>query len=199
MKVTVVAKDPLKTPVVTPMGGTFDAPATVTVTTDDDNAVTVWYSTTAKSEEEFRESDNTESTVVEGKTATLTIDKTCTLYVMTRGYNTESEVVKADFVINEPLKAAFTTDKGAVAYYDQEFDSEDEVADWTVGNGWRLANKKFSAIKGSDVTSMYVPTPQAAARHNSSAPNWRCATTVRWSSTLTSRPTSSSMASGPSA
>ncbi len=157
MKVTVIAKQPLKTPVVSPMGGSFDAPATVTVTTDDDNAVTVWYSTTAGSEEEFVNSDNTTSTVVEGKTATLTVDKTCTLYVMTRGYNTESEVVKADFVINEPLKADFTTDKGAVTYYDQEFDSEDEIADWTVGNGWRLSDKNFSAIRSSDVTSIYVP------------------------------------------
>ncbi len=170
MKVTVVAKDPLKTPVVTPLGGTFDAPVTVTVTTDDDNAVTVWYSTTAKSEEEFRESDNTESTVVEGKTATITVDHTCTLYVMTRGYNTESEVVKADFVINEPLKAAFTTDKAAVAYYDQEFDSADEMADWTVGNGWRLADKKFSAVKSSDVTSIYVPYTAGSGTTQLSSP-----------------------------
>ena len=47
MFVTVEAKQPLKTPVVTPLGGTFDAPQNVTVTTDDENAVTIWYSTTA--------------------------------------------------------------------------------------------------------------------------------------------------------
>lgn len=156
MKVTVVAKDPLKTPVVSPLGGTFDAPVTVTVTTDDDNAVTVWYSTTAKSADEFRESDNTGSTVVEGKTATFTIDKTCTLYVMTRGYNTESEVVTADFTIIEPLKADFTTDKAAVAYYDQEFNSSEEMADWTVGTGWTLKDKNFASVKSDDVSSLYI-------------------------------------------
>lgn len=155
MFVTVEAKQPLKTPVVTPMGGTFDAPQEVTVTTDDENAVTIWYSTQAKNAEEFQD-DYTKSTVVEGKTATFTVDKTCTLYVMTRGYNQNSEVVKADFVINEPLKADFTTDKAVTAYYDQEFDSADGMADWTAGTGWVLANKNFSAIKKDDVSSISI-------------------------------------------
>ncbi len=179
MKVTVVAKQPLKTPEVSPLGGTFDAPVEVTVTTDDDNAVAVWYSTTAKSADEFRESDNTESTVVKGKTATFTIDKTCTLYVMTRGYNTESDVVTADFTINEPLKASFTTDKATVAYYDQEFNSSEEMADWTVGTGWTLKNKNFGSVKSDDVYSLYISyddgkgtsqlaSPEITVRDNSS-------------------------------
>lgn len=155
MFVTVEAKQPLKTPVVTPLGGTFDAPQNVTVTTDDENAVTIWYSTTAKDADEFQE-DVTKSTVVEGKSTSFTIDKSCTLYVMTRGYNQNSEVVTAQFVINQPLKADFTTDKATVAYYDQEFDSEEAMNDWTVESGWQLANKKFNAIKADDVSSAFI-------------------------------------------
>ncbi|HCD77150.1 MAG TPA: hypothetical protein DEQ27_02035 [Prevotella sp.] len=155
MFVTVEAKQPLKTPVVTPMGGTFDAPVDVTVSTDDENAVTIWYSTTAKDSTEFDE-DYTKSTVVEGKTVTFTVNKTCTLYVMTRGYNQNSKVVTAQFTINEPLKADFTTDKALTAYYDQEFDSAEGMADWTVGTGWKLANKNFKAIKADDVASVAI-------------------------------------------
>ncbi|MCI6394340.1 MAG: chitobiase/beta-hexosaminidase C-terminal domain-containing protein, partial [Bacteroidales bacterium] len=92
MTVTVVAKTPLKEPVVTPLGGKFNDAVDVKISTDDENAVTIWYSTTAKSAEEFEESDYTQSTVVEGKEATVTLDKSCTLYVMTRGYNVNSPV-----------------------------------------------------------------------------------------------------------
>ena len=155
MFVTVEAKQPLKTPVVSPLGGVFDGPQEVTVTTDDENAVTIWYSTEAKNEEEFQD-DYTLSTVVEGKTATFTIDESCTLYVMTRGYNQNSEVVKAEFTINEPLKADFTTDRAFTAFYDQEFDSEEGMADWTVGEGWKLANRNFKSVKADDVSSVSI-------------------------------------------
>lgn len=155
MFVTVEAKQPLKTPVVSPLGGVFDGPQEVTVTTDDENAVTIWYSTEAKNEEEFQD-DYTLSTVVEGKTATFTIDESCTLYVMTRGYNQNSEVVKAEFTINEPLKADFTTDRAFTALYDQEFDSEEGMADWTVGEGWELANRNFKSVKADDVSSVSI-------------------------------------------
>ena len=156
MKVTVVARTPLKTPVVTPSGGTFTEPTQVKISTDDPNAVTIWYSTSVKSAEEFEESDTTQSVVVEGKEATLTIDKTCTLYVMTRGYNVNSEVVEAKFVINEPLKADFTTDKALKTVYAQGFDSADAMTDWSVGSGWKLANKGFGKIDASDATSISI-------------------------------------------
>ena len=125
------------------------------MTTDDENAVTIWYSTEAKDAEEFQD-DYTKSTVVEGKTTSFTIDKSCTLYVMTRGYNQNSEVVTAQFVINEPLEADFTTDRAATAYYDQGFDSAEEMNDWTADNGWNLVNKKFSSIKADDAYSIAI-------------------------------------------
>ncbi len=156
MTVTVVAKTPLKEPVVTPLGGKFNDAVEVKISTDDENAVTIWYSTTAKSAEEFEESDYTQSTVVEGKEATVTLDKSCTLYVMTRGYNVNSPVVTATFDITLPLKADFTTDRAAVADYDQEFDSADGLADWTVGKGWGLADMGFKSIKSDDKTSIAI-------------------------------------------
>lgn len=156
MTVTVKAKTPLKAPEVTPLGGTFNAPVDVTITTDDAEAVTIWYSTTATSEEDFLNSDNTQSTVVEGHEATVTIDRSCTLYVMTRGYNVNSKVVTAQFVVNTPLKAEFTVDKSGTTYYEQGFDSADGVKDWTVGSGWVLKNKNFSAIDPKDVSSISI-------------------------------------------
>ena len=156
MTVTVVAKEPLKTPVVTPLGGKFNDVVEVKISTDDENAVAVWYSTTAKSAEEFEESDYTESTVVEGREATLTLDKSCTLYVMTRGYNVNSPVVTATFDITLPLKADFTTDRAVVADYDQEFDSAEGMADWTVGKGWGLSDMGFKSVKSDDKSSVSI-------------------------------------------
>ena len=56
----------------------------------------------------------------------------------------------------ETLKANFTTDKGAVAYYNQEFNSAEEMADWTIGTGWTLKNKNFASVKSDDVSSLYI-------------------------------------------
>lgn len=155
MLVTVVARQPLKTPVVTPAGGTYNEPVQVTISTDDANAVTIWYSTTAKSAEEF-EDDYTKSTIVEGHDATLTLDSTCTLYVMTLGYNVKSAVVKADFVINLPLKASFTTDKAEKTLYTQDFNTGSSTEDWTAGPGWTFSNKNFSAIDPADNQSASI-------------------------------------------
>ena len=65
-------------------------------------------------------------------------------------------MVEAKYVINEPLKADFTTDRAFTAFYDQEFDSEEGMADWTVGEGWELANRNFKSVKAGDVSSMSI-------------------------------------------
>ena len=155
MTVTVVAQEPLKTPVVTPAGGTFDKPVDVKITTDDERAVTIWYSTTASSKEEF-DDDNTKSTVIEGNTATLTIDKSCRLYVMTRGYNVNSAIEYYDFRINEPLKASFTTNRSFTALYEENFDTQEGTADWTFDSGWKLADKNFKSVDTNDKKSAAI-------------------------------------------
>lgn len=155
MKVTVVPNPPLATPQVSPAGGTFNDSIVVTITSTDERSVTIWYSTTAKSQEEF-ESDYTKSTIIEGKEAKFTLDKSCTLYVMTRGYNVNSEVLKYQFTINTPLKADFVTSKSYITRYAQNFDNADSLKQWTVGKGWKLANNNFSSIDPSDKSSIAV-------------------------------------------
>ena len=155
MRVTVVPNPPLATPQVSPAGGTYNDSVEVTITSTDERSVTIWYSTTAKSEEEF-ESDYTKSTVVEGKEAKFTIDKSCTLYVMTRGYNVNSPVMKYQFTINTPLKADFATDRSYITRYAQNFDNTDSLKQWTVGSGWKLADNKFSTIDPTDKLSIAV-------------------------------------------
>lgn len=155
MTVRVIPKEPLAVPVVTPLGGTFNEPVQVSVTTTDDRAVTIWYSTTASSVDEFKD-DNTKSVITEGKSVTFTLDHSCRLYVMTRGYNVNSPVVTADFNITLPLQASFTTDRAATAYYEQNFDSQAAMADWTAGTGWALASKNFSTIDAADKTSASI-------------------------------------------
>lgn len=155
MYVTVVARPPLKAPVVTPQGGTYTEPVQVSISTDDENAVTIWYSTTAKDSAEF-DDDYTKSTIVDGKSTTFTLDHTCTLYVMTRGYNTNSPIQKFDFNINIPLNASFTTDKADKTLYLQNFDVPGNMEGWTAGNGWTFNNEKFNTIDPTDKQSAFI-------------------------------------------
>lgn len=158
MTVTVKAKAPLATPVLTPEGGTFNAPVTVTAKSDDANTVTLWYSTTATSLDEFENADPTAVnpivTVVEGNTATINIKKSCTLYVKAMGYNTVSPTVTAQYVIDEPLKAAFSTDRSAKTLMSQNFDTK-AIDGWTAENGWSLKNCSFSTIDDNDKMSAF--------------------------------------------
>lgn len=185
MTVTVNPKAPLAAPTLTPEGGTFNAPVVVTATSSDDNTVTLWYSTAAKSEEEFLEAspadDNSIITVVEGKKATISIKKSCTLFVRAMGYNTVSPVVSAQYVIDEPLKAVFSTDKSTQTLYRQGFDSKN-VSDWDIDRGWKLSNQGFSSIDpddkgsafcgykdGDEGTTASLTSPEFTAEANSKA------------------------------
>lgn len=158
LTVTVKAKAPIAAPAIAPDGGTFDAPVNVTVTSDDPATVTIWYSTNAASVEEFENAnaiDNADIlTVVEGKKATINIKKSCTLYVRAMGYNTASATITRQYVIDEPLKAAFSTDKSAQTVLSQNFDQND-MPGWTAQVGWRLANKGFGTIDSSDKSSAF--------------------------------------------
>ena len=158
MTVTVKAKAPLATPVLTPAGGTFNAPVTVEAKSDDANTVTLWYSTTATSIDEFENADptvvNPIVTVVEGNTATINIKKSCTLYVKAMGYNTESPTVTAQYVIDEPLQAMFSTDRSAKTLLRQNFDTK-AIEGWEAENGWVLQNCSFSTIDDNDKMSAF--------------------------------------------
>ena len=156
LEVGIIPRSPLKTPEMTPMGGTFDHAVEVQVTTDDAAATEIWYSTVAKSAEEFKNSDSNTSYMMTGQTGTIRIDHSCKLYVMTRGRGTKSPVIEADFTIKMPLKADFTTDKSMTADYAQYFESSKELADWTVPSEWHLDDMKFGEIRDGDHKSLAI-------------------------------------------
>lgn len=156
LEVGIVARQPLKTPVMTPMGGTYNNAVEVTVSTDDANATQVWYSTIAQSVDEFKEGDTNLCYVVPSNTAKIRIDHSCTLYVMTRGTGTKSEVVQADFVINTPLKASFTTDRSVLVDYEQNFEQQNDLIEWTMGEGWHVDNLKFGEVQPGGGNSLSI-------------------------------------------
>ena len=95
--VNVVEKEPLAMPTVSPMGGTFSAPVDVTVSTDDERAYTIWYSTTANDFDELTD----DPTIIPEKSGTIHIDHTCRLLLVTAGYNVFSPLVDLQFTIDE--------------------------------------------------------------------------------------------------
>ena len=156
LEVGIVPRSPLKTPKMTPMGGTFDHAVEVQVTTDDAAATEIWYSSVAKSAEEFKNSDTNTSYMITGQTGTIRIDRSCKLYVMTRGRGTKSPVIEADFTISMPLKADFTTDKSVMADYAQYFESSKDLADWTVPSEWHIDDMKFGEVRDGDKKSIAI-------------------------------------------
>ena len=156
LEVGIIPRSPLKTPKMTPMGGTFDHAVEVKVTTDDAYATEIWYSTVAKSAEEFKNSDTNTSYMITGQTGTIRIDRSCKLYVMTRGRGTKSPVIEADFTISMPLKADFTTDKSVTADYAQYFESSKDLADWTVPSEWHIDDMKFGEVRDGDKKSIAI-------------------------------------------
>lgn len=56
----------------------------------------------------------------------------------------------------DELVADFTTDKSFVQYYEQGFDTDEAMADWTVGNGWLFTDMNFSSIDANDKRSAMI-------------------------------------------
>lgn len=54
------------------------------------------------------------------------------------------------------LVADFTTDRSFVPYYEQGFDTDEAMADWTVGSGWLFTSMKFNTIDKNDVRSAVI-------------------------------------------
>ena len=138
----VTQKKPLNRPVVTPLGGTFTEPVEVTISVEDDRAYTIWYSTTAADSAAL--TDDPE--IIPAKNGTITISESCHLLVLAAGYSVFSPLVEADFVINQKPEAMFCADEANQVYYEQGFDSMEEV------NGWKLKSS-------SDTTFTLSPNP----------------------------------------
>lgn len=138
-------------PVFTPAAGTYDEAQTVEIKSEAiTNVVRTIYYTTDGSNPKL------EGGTRMAYTEPISIAATTTLKAVVLEGEDYSDVVEAKYVINEPLKADFTTDRAFTAFYDQEFDSEEGMADWTVGEGWELANRNFKSVKAGDVSSMSI-------------------------------------------
>ena len=138
-------------PVFTPAAGTYDEAQTVEIKSEARTDVirTIYYTTDGSN-------PKLEGGTRVAYTEPISIAATTTLKAVVKEGKEYSDVVEAKYVINEPLKADFTTDRAFTAFYDQEFDSEEGMADWTVGEGWELANRNFKSVKADDVSSMSI-------------------------------------------
>lgn len=138
-------------PVFTPAAGTYDEAQTVEIKSEaiTDVIRTIYYTTDGSN-------PKLEGGTRVAYTEPISIAATTTLKAVVKEGKDYSDVVEAKYVINEPLKADFTTDRAFTAFYDQEFDSEEGMADWTVGEGWELANRNFKSVKADDVSSVSI-------------------------------------------
>lgn len=138
-------------PVFTPAAGTYDEAQTVEIKSEalTDVVRTIYYTTDGSN-------PKLEGGTRVAYTEPITVAATTTLKAVVLEGEDYSDVVEAKYVINEPLKADFTTDRAFTAFYDQEFDSEEGMADWTVGEGWELANRNFKSVKADDVSSVSI-------------------------------------------
>lgn len=138
-------------PVFTPAAGTYDEAQTVEINSEARTDVirTIYYTTDGSN-------PKLEGGTRVAYTEPVSIAATTTLKAVVLEGEDYSDVVEAKYVINEPLKADFTTDRAFTAFYDQEFDSEEGMADWTVGEGWELANRNFKSVKADDVSSVSI-------------------------------------------
>lgn len=138
-------------PVFTPAAGTYDETQTVEIKSEamTDVVRTIYYTTDGSN-------PKLEGGTRVAYTEPISIAATTTLKAVVKEGKEYSDVVEAKYVINEPLKADFTTDRAFTAFYDQEFDSEEGMADWTVGEGWELANRNFKSVKADDVSSVSI-------------------------------------------
>lgn len=138
-------------PVFTPAAGTYDEAQTVEINSEARTDVirTIYYTTDGSN-------PKLEGGTRVAYTEPITVAATTTLKAVVLEGEDYSDVVEAKYVINEPLKADFTTDRAFTAFYDQEFDSEEGMADWAVGEGWELANRNFKSVKADDVSSVSI-------------------------------------------
>lgn len=138
-------------PVFTPAAGTYDEAQTVEIKSEARTDVirTIYYTTDGSN-------PKLEGGMRVAYTEPISIAATTTLKAVVKEGKEYSDVVEAKYVINEPLKADFTTDRAFTAFYDQEFNSEEGMADWTVGEGWELANRNFKSVKADDVSSVSI-------------------------------------------
>ncbi|MCQ2288079.1 MAG: PKD domain-containing protein [Muribaculaceae bacterium] len=121
-------KPVIAAPTMTPAGGTFTEPVTVTITSDDPLCKAIWYSTTITDVDDLGYDDQT--IIVPGNMATVTLDEDCTLLAVAVGDNNVGLPTTGEFKFNIALKADFTAAESSQAYYEMGWDTMDEASTW---------------------------------------------------------------------
>lgn len=127
---TLVVKEKpvIAAPTMTPAGGTFTEPVTVTITSDDPLCKAIWYSTTITDVDDLGYDEQT--IIVPGNTATVTLDEDCTLLAVAVGDNNVGLPTTGEFRFNIALKADFGADESSQVYYEMGWDDVDEASTW---------------------------------------------------------------------
>ena len=172
-------KPVIAAPKMTPAGGTFTEPVTVTITSDDPLCKAIWYSTTITNVDDLGYDD--ETIIVPGHTATVTLSDDCTLLAVAVGDNNVGLPTTGEFKFNIPLKADFNADESSQAYYEMGWDSVEEASTWHYyginESTWTLAItpqldnvKSFSTIEPKSQYSLTIFYDQAAQRERAVSP-----------------------------
>lgn len=143
-------KPVIAAPEVDVKGGTFTEPVTVTITSDDPNALAIWYSTTLASVDDMGYDNQT--IIVPGKKAQVTIDKSCTLLAVAVGNDNIGTPVSYDFVMNILIQANFAAQESSIPYYTMGWDSLDEANTWTYFN--TNSSKTWTLTPGNTVAGV---------------------------------------------
>ena len=163
----VVAKDPMDAPVITPDGGTFDEEVEVTFTATDERALTLWYVISDEEPEVDEWGLLQEPFVINHEpTMTKTFTENTTVWVQAVGNNIWSPVTKAAFTVNQKLESKFSARQTENIVNSWHFDSEEELADWSVTKGtqWTMIQgdysytvPSFTSVNPSSKYSLYHP------------------------------------------
>lgn len=154
----VIAKPVIAAPTVDIPGGHYTAAQTITITSTDPLCKAIWYSTTAKDSTELVD----EPTIVAGTTATITLNKNCTLRACAVDYNNIGCVLTETYTFDIPLKADFGAEESKKTYYQMGWDSVEEASTWKYyginDKTWTLT--EAPTLRGTKPFTVFDPESQ---------------------------------------
>ena len=162
----IIAKEPLAAPTFSIEGGEFDHAVELKITGPADERFTAFNYMISDEEPVLDEYGAMPGSCqsAEAPEFTLTLDKSCTVWVQAKGHLLWSPMVKATFDITLTVEADFMADECNAPVWSCNFDAEEELADWTQSSGaeWGLSNSEgflynvpaFSAINPESKNSL---------------------------------------------
>lgn len=178
---TLVVKEKpvIPAPTISPAGGTFTEPITVTITSEDPLCKAIWYSTTITDVEDMGYDE--ETIIVPGNVATVTLDDDCTLLAVAVGDNNVGLPATAEYKFNIPVKADFSAAESSQVYYEMGWDDIEEASTWHYygisEQTWTLATNPqlervnpFSTIDPESNYSLTIFYDEGAQRERAVSP-----------------------------